>query len=175
LNNLDTSTVKEVDIYGTVFNITKSPSLLWLQYRINHRILATNYLLKKMNIFRRDEMCTSYNKQTETLTHLWNCRVSQLFWNQLETYVIENVNAHLEPFTVSDIIFCNPKFDIVLNKIILLGKNYLYKCRLNLQIPSLLGFKPQITTLYKIERFNALTNFQIRIFEVTWEKYTILT
>ena len=88
------------------------------------------------------------SEQTETLTHLfWNCRVSQLFWNQLETYVIENVNAHLEPFTVSDIIFCNPKFEIVLNRILLLAKKYLYNCRLNLQIPPLLRFKPQITTL----------------------------
>jgi len=88
------------------------------------------------------------SEQTETLAHLfWNCRVSQLFWNQLETYVIENVNAHLEPFTVSDIIFCNPKFEIVLNRILLLAKNYLYNCRLNLKIPPLLRFKPQITTL----------------------------
>lgn len=34
-------------IYDMVYYFTKDPKILWFQFRINHRILATNYLLKK--------------------------------------------------------------------------------------------------------------------------------
>ena len=60
---------------------------LYYGYNIELTIdfLATNYLLK-MNI-RQGNICTFCNEHTETLTRLfWNCRLSQLFWNQLETY-----------------------------------------------------------------------------------------
>ena len=47
-------------IYDIPFSCTKDPKLQWLQYRINHRILGTNYLLVKMGI-KNSEICSFCN------------------------------------------------------------------------------------------------------------------
>lgn len=66
-------------IYEHVFKITKEHSLIWFQYRINHRILGTNYLLSKMKI-KNNDRCTFCKQNPETLLHLfWNCKTSKQF------------------------------------------------------------------------------------------------
>ena len=47
-----------------VFNLTNDTYLRWFQTRILHRILATNTLLKKMNIVS-DEKCSMCKKENE--------------------------------------------------------------------------------------------------------------
>ncbi|MCU7801464.1 MAG: hypothetical protein KZQ70_15365, partial [gamma proteobacterium symbiont of Lucinoma myriamae] len=42
-------------LFALPFKITKDTNLRWLQIRINHRILGTNYLLSKMNIQTNDK------------------------------------------------------------------------------------------------------------------------
>lgn len=56
-----------------VFHLTKDIQLRWFQYRILHRILATNSHLFKMKI-TNTELCSFCNTNVETLTHLfWEC------------------------------------------------------------------------------------------------------
>ena len=60
-------------IYDISFSCTNDPKLQWLHFRINHRILGTNYLLVKMRI-NNSELCSFCNTEQETLVHLfWNC------------------------------------------------------------------------------------------------------
>ena len=46
----------------------KNTKLHWFQYRIVHRILATNDLLVKMNI-KQNNLCTFCNEEIEKLEH----------------------------------------------------------------------------------------------------------
>ena len=63
--------------WKTIYTVPKvcciNTKLYWFQYRILHRILATNDLLNKMNI-KQNNLCTFCNEEIEKLEHLfWQC------------------------------------------------------------------------------------------------------
>jgi hypothetical protein len=69
--------------YRLPFNITKDSNLQWFQYKVNHMILATNYLLHKMKI-NDVNTCSFCNNHIETIKHLfWDCQLSSSFWEDL--------------------------------------------------------------------------------------------
>ena len=73
-------------IYDIPFSCTKD-KLQWLQYRINHRILGTNYLLVKMGI-KNSEICSFCNTEQKKLIHLfWNCTPVVAFINLISTWL----------------------------------------------------------------------------------------
>ena len=43
-NKIEPNFFQNNSTYDFTYKFTKDPKLLWFQYRINHRILATNYL-----------------------------------------------------------------------------------------------------------------------------------
>jgi len=158
-------------IYDLVFKITKDPKLLWFQYRLNHRILATNYLLKKMNIIADDSCCFCKNSP-ETLIHLfWNCNISNLFWRNLVDFLNYKCNTNMEHWNVHDILFGGHKIDTLINNILLRAKHYLYYCRITGQLPSIVDFKKQIKSYYQTERYIAYKTLQIPKFEALWENF----
>lgn len=158
-------------IYETVFKITRDPKLQWFQYRINHRILGTNYLLKKMNILDED-ICSLCNDEQETLIHLfWHCEVSQQFWRDLKEYINTKCNLTYDNWTAYDIIFGNPKLHKVVNLILLQAKLFLYYNKIKKQRPCFESFKKQIYTRYQTERFIANKNYQLPKFETLWENF----
>lgn len=171
LRNIPNAIVLTEPIYDITFRVTKDPKLLWFQYRINHRILATNYLLKKMNITMSDD-CTFCRNSPETLMHLfWNCDVCKRFWGQLSQYVNSKCNTSMPNWKLSEILFGSKKLDSVINYVILQAKHFIYYSRIIKQIPMFEIFKKRLRTFYHIERYNALKQFQIQKFEATWEKY----
>ena len=58
------------DIYFLPFKICRNTKLQWFQFRINHRILATNRLLHQMSI-REHDLCTFCKAETETIQHIF--------------------------------------------------------------------------------------------------------
>lgn len=167
----NTNMNKKVSMYSLVFKTTKDPKLIWFQYRINHRILATNSLLKKMNILAEDT-CTFCNNCPETLVHLfWHCNISQRFWTQLVTHLNDRCNTNLGNWNVHEIIFGDCKMDTIKSNILLRAKFYLYYCRITNQVPSIEAFKRQIKSYYQTERYMALKTQQIPKFEALWQSY----
>ena len=66
------------------FKTTKDTNLRWLQMRINHRILGTNYLLSKMKL-TLDDKCTFCRLEKETIKHMfWDCESVSYFWEGLQ-------------------------------------------------------------------------------------------
>ena len=57
-------------MFALPFKVTKEISLRWLQVRINHRILGTNYYLSKMNLVESDR-CTFCREHIETIKHIF--------------------------------------------------------------------------------------------------------
>ena len=167
LNNIPNSVING-SIYDLVFKTTKDPKLHWFQYRINHRILGTNYLLKKMNIVAVDT-CNLCKNAPETLIHLfWHCEVSKNFWTQLINYINNKCNLNLVKWTTLDILFGSHKLDTAINTILLQAKLFLYFNKINSRTPCIDSFKKQIASRYQIERDSAVINSQLLKFEASW-------
>ena len=67
----------------------RNTKMHWFQYRIIHRIIATNDLLTKMNI-RQDNLCTFCKLEQEKIEHLfWHCNVVNQFWGTIDKWIFE--------------------------------------------------------------------------------------
>ena len=76
-------------IYNIPKICCKNTKLHWFQYRILHRILATNDLLTKMNI-KQNNLCTFCNEEIEKLEHLfWHCNTVNIFWENIEQWIYD--------------------------------------------------------------------------------------
>ena len=91
--NIDDDTWKRA--FRIMFNYTLENSLIWLQYRIIHRILGVGVLLNKMAITQTN-LCRICNSEPETLLHLFvNCKQVKNLWTSLEKWIYTNVRIKL--------------------------------------------------------------------------------
>ena len=71
-------------IYTLPYLTTKDTYLRWLQYRILHNILPTNWYLVKIQVCESNK-CLNCKNDKETIDFLfWHCDVIQLFIEQLK-------------------------------------------------------------------------------------------
>ena len=134
------------------FHIEHDTNLKWFQFRIIHRILGTNYLLNKMRLKQNDN-CTFCNIDKETIKHLfWECEHVQYFWDMLETLLRDKCRFENISFNAVDIILGNPKFEGTLNKIVLWGKKFIYRYKMEEQLPSFNGFLRVVHKYYKTDK-----------------------
>ena len=158
-------------IYDIVFKVTKDPSLIWFQYRINLRILGTNYLLKKMNLVAEDTCSLCRNAQ-ETIIHLfWHCDISKHFLTRLFNYIKNKCNIDMVEWTVDDVLFGSHRMDPVINILLLQAKKFIYFNKMKSQNPCFETFKKQIILRYQTERYCAIKNSQLLKFETLWERF----
>lgn len=160
--------------FSLPYSFCKDSNMLWFQLRITHRILATNHLLEKMKIMNTN-LCSFCNEVVETLVHLFcRCAAISNFWISLVNFINNKCNLSITPWSETEIIFGIlqlPRKDMVRNKILLCAKYFIYKCRLNKQVPSLNGFKRDISNLFKTEKYIAVKNDKLDEFNKQWELY----
>ena len=87
-DNNDNQLIKSISY---VFKITSDTTgtLRWFQYRISHRILATNDFLYKIHI-NNSNLCTLCNTETEKIMHLFvDCECVEIIWNMLENWLYD--------------------------------------------------------------------------------------
>lgn len=157
------------NIFEMPFTVTKCSKLQWFQYRINHRILATNSYLYKTNIVD-SPLCEFCKQEDETIKHiLWNCSVTQNFLHQIENWS-EGLNFQLPQnekeflFNIGD--FRNKQEEQL---IILEIKYYLYTARCLKQKPNILALKRSLKMFYWIHKQLAINGGYLDHFLVTWE------
>ena len=76
-------------IYNLPAKCCSNTKLHWFQYRIIHRILATNDFLLKLKV-REDNLCTFCGLLPEKIDHLfWHCHVVTEFWDTVERWVLQ--------------------------------------------------------------------------------------
>ena len=105
------------------FKVTKEISLRWLQVRINHRILGTNYYLSNKNQVNlvESDRCTFCQEHVETIKHIFGeCEQVEYFWSRFTTMLHDNCGLEDVEFNAVSIIYGNQKFDKLLNELILL-------------------------------------------------------
>lgn len=76
-----------VEVYVLPFIETQDSKLQSLPYRINHRILFTNYVIKALTLLENGECCFC-SGAPETICHLfWDCVHIQSLWTSLTNFV----------------------------------------------------------------------------------------
>ena len=144
-----------------------------VKYRLVQRILSTNTLLVKIKI-QQDDKCSFCNSVPETLIHLfWSCPLIQTFWQSLQELLRKECNhiRHIY-FNVTEIIHdCNRAVDI-LNFIILLAKQYIYRMKyIGIIIPDVQSFKKIVICNYNLEKCLVFRICEWTRFNQKWSSY----
>ena len=113
------------DVYLMVYKSTFSVKLQYLQYRILHRILTTNSLLKKWNKVENDK-CAFCHESSETITHvLYQCPEVFQFWDCVKQWCTDkslDFDFNIEKCLLGG-------RNILFNTICLVAKQYIYFCK----------------------------------------------
>ena len=105
----------------------------------------------------------------------WHCGAIRNFWNNLTQWLISecrhivNLNLNIENILFG--IFENRKADDVLNLIIILAKQFIYKMKYSNTLPDLQHFKKVLLLYYKSEKYIAFTNCNWNKFNQKWLLY----
>ena len=114
-------------IFSRTFKTIRETYLQSFQYKILNRILNCNDRLYKWKI-KNNNKC-DYCEEVDIIEHhLYYCTISKKFWNQLKSWMINNLNLGIE-LTVCEVLFGlptnnNPDLKLT-NFLILIGKWYL--------------------------------------------------
>ena len=137
------------------FQYTNDITLRWFQYRISHRILATNKYLSKIKI-KDSKLCTFCNIELESLIHLFvECEHVENVWHMLENWILDTCGFLLNYYK-REILFgkIGKKYQAC-NISILIVKYYIYKRRCNKTALYFEGIKREIKNYYIIDKYIA--------------------
>ena len=144
-------------IYTRAKSCTKDTKLIAFNFKLIHRIIATNDFLKRINI-SEDNKCTFCKSENESIEHLfYDCNITSQFWYRFIDHFAPfypNI-AHLSK---KEIFLGSEQLDCLCNFLLILAKYYIYTCRFNMKNPSMYAFK-QIVAMHKnIEKYSAKIN-----------------
>ena len=126
------------------------------QFKILHRILTTNYSLYKMSLVP-SPVCSFCDNNDQSLRHLLvHCSFVSVFWDQILNwnFICRNYFDNLDDISI---LFGIPSTGetegsyLILNTILLVGKQTIYQCRKNLIKLSLALFLAKIDHLKSLE------------------------
>ena len=150
-------------INSLIFLSTKNTKLQWLQYRIVHRTLATNKLLKDMKI-KDDSKCSFCHNHTETLVHLFfYCPYVYRMWLDIQNWLNTFTEIPIS-LSVKDIILgiCDKNM-YVLNAIITTVKAYIYAQRVAEKTDlSIAKVKAKVKDLLELEKYSFKVNGNLK-------------
>ena len=162
-------------IYKLPFVVTNNTKLQWLQYRFNHRILATNKFLHKIKIYDNPN-CTFCNREIETLEHLfWECEHTQLLLEQIENWFLTNGISVL--FTKEVFLFGNTakiSKGNAENTLFLTIKQYIYNSRCFKKKLTINSVKEKMKYVYAMDKNIAMKNKCEHQFLREWNAFDIL-
>ena len=174
--SFDNTELKWTLIYNIPVKCCNNTKMHWFQYRILHRILATNDLLMKYKI-RDDNICSFCKREPEKLEHLfWYCEVVQNFWNKIEFLI--NMKSDYIFIMHKHAAFFGITFDVALympiNYILILTKYYIYKCRIQNKQPNIKIWQNEVKDYLFLEKMIAIKNNTYEKFEKNWNKWIVV-
>ena len=174
----ETFTETELDwkqIFIKPFKTTIDCQLRWFQVRIIHRIIPTQKYLFLCKL-SDTPLCIFCNAEEETLKHLlWECPFVHKFWVDIKNWMETCQNNII----FSDILVIlgvkqHERTDPIHDLIILLGKFYIYKCKLQNTTPSIVAFQNVVKHRYKVEKHSHFLKGTLCEFEQLWHPYLTL-
>ena len=120
--------------------------LKWLQTRIVQRVIATNVVLKKMGIINC-EQCTFCDEKDSNEHFLWHCYFTRRFWRILENLISTSCETACNIKITENLVLFGVDSTVITEivyLIILLAKQYLYRCKLEQSVPLVSVFRRQL-------------------------------
>ena len=160
-------------LYNIPAKSCNNTKLHWFQYRLLHRILATNDFLFKCNI-KQDNLCNFCKRFPEKLEHIfWYCTLIMEFWEDIEMWIYEksnyllNIDMQRAILGITNVTENNKS----INYILILTRYYIYKCRINGNRPSIAEWIKEVTFFIHIEKMIAIKTDRYPIFIKHWGKW----
>ena len=163
-------------IYKLPATSCNNTKLHWFQYRILHRIIATNDLLYKQ-LIKQDDLCSFCGLLTEKIEHLfWHCNVVVEFWESIERWFFERIqfSLNIDKQTAIFGITFNRHFNKPINYILIITRYYIYKCRINNKRLNLLTWRKEVNRFLSVEKMIAIKNGYFEKFNRHWNKWIVL-
>jgi hypothetical protein len=165
---------KWTDIYTLPASLTKNNKLMEFQYKISHGYLALNEKLYKMGIME-DFTCSLCKQNVENIEHLfYNCDIAQNLWKNIFSYFRVKLGNNFNTDIVKEEIIFGfiEENALIKEKLILLGKHYIYMCRGKLYLlpPSLKGFLCYLKSHMLMEKLTYELSGNLLSYEKTWKK-----
>ena len=162
-------------LHNLPFKCCLGTNTKWFQFRILHRILATNTFLHKIGL-KDSNLCAFCNIEPETLSHLFYCcPFVNSFWNNLSQWLTDSCeNMNILNLTKAEVllgIINKNRGDLTVNFILLCAKQFIYKCKNSMTVPRIENFKPWLHSIYKVEKYIAYKDCKWVKFNKRWSKY----
>ena len=140
------------------------------QYKLLNRIVYINKLLHKIKLLDTS-LCTFCGECEESLEHLFlHCRFSKNFWMQIVSW-LNDLNIAIIELKDSEIMLGytneSPHW-ILLNHILIIGKQIIYSSRLSKSKPLLSQFIVKLKHIERIEYYIAKRRDRISFHEKKW-------
>ena len=137
------------------------------QYKILHRILPTNSKLFQYNI-KDSELCDFCLIDRESILHIFcECDIATSIWDS----VVEWYNSfgyNLDYLSDAQIVFGDPSFDPIFNRIILITKIEIFNSKSKNRRVLLGAIIQRLKYQFQIEKFIATKNGRLKTFRVFW-------
>ena len=153
-------------------SLTNSTKLRYFQYRLENRLLVTNYMRNKWDPTVVKE-CTFCHKDSETIVHLlYDCPLIKNIWKALKRWLYYFCFIELD-ITVQVILFNRYKdsFPQLVNTIILVVKQYIYAAKCLAQEPKFREAIARIQYYKTLEKAVAKRHNKLYLHEKKWEMY----
>lgn len=171
-DELSIPNIKWETYYCIPFNCTVQTKLQSFQYKIFHRILATNKFLMKIGTLDSDK-CTFCREEPESIVHLfWHCNTVQYLWDTLSSWVAEKTGIIIFLSQSTVVLGYREKncMNNSINFIILVFKYYIYKSKLEGCPIVFNSFQKYLQYMYNIEKLTAKIYTNTR-FEAQWRNF----
>lgn len=178
LKQLNLDMINWKTVYTQIYQCTNDTKLQDFQYKLIHRILVTNVSLVKFGIKDSDK-CSFCGKEKETILHLFvECDKVRPLWSSIQDWLNSKLNLRIPIlFSNTDLILGSqrPNF-ILINFILLLTKQYIYRCKFLKEDISSEALKAIIKYRFHLERQIAIRSKNMQPFFQKWAQlYTILS
>ena len=152
--------------FGYLYKFVKNTILQEFQYKFYQDILVNNYWLSKWKI-KDNSYCLYCKNVDETIMHLfWECPTISAFWRISQLKIFEKLHHHLEK---KDVIMFNE--NVLIYIIVLIGKKYIYRQRLNEQVPNFNGFYHELIVHKHLDYEIYKRNSNLTAWEGKWEGF----
>ena len=148
-------------VYKLSFSCTKILKLIFFQFKLLHRRLATNDFLNKIGI-RPDDLCTFCRDVREYLIHLfWSYRETNFFWKNFQDWLNKYVISlkHISTLSSAAVLGLKANFfsNIKQYYYFLVARYYIWTCkarfkRRTFHVPNLM----LLLSTWKVRRMNQL-------------------
>ena len=149
-----------------------------MQIRIVHRIIGTNVILQEMGIVDNHN-CSFCSEEKDSITHMfWRCKFITEFWISLEEILKRKCEAVINLHLTENIVLFGTEAhfesDTVFDFIILLAKQYIYRCKTNQCRPLTTIFMKILKARYAVEKYISVMQSNVYKFNDNWMPYSSL-